>query len=741
MGDPPRGQLRSTEPGEGMTGTAYLAPDFPDPRALFNALRVRPTYRITLRLGEIEHLFRHEPNTREGRMERLQVLGLFYFPLEHRQAATAYAACWEWVRQQTFIAAEDEAEADREVQRRLRDWVVEMGRLPEPAEDPANPNEHRNFRKIRIPGAYAFMDSNTPPRPNRDGRANYRFPFGADLYDMETRYYRDNPVLRRIPLVARVERQMAPGAEWEPAPNVSVYFQLVRPYDLPEFTTVGSVTQNYNRPPLRNTRMGTAGLGPARIVDREEANSNEDDPQLNNARNVRGGERGRGNLADGSDVADVIFRVQSTPGFNEAHTTPVARELPHPPYPVAERVRPSGQSHRHAVKALTNDQGEAGVIFMPSRCGGDRYRIRVYIGPPTLPSDGTDDAAVRVDTGTFVLWRSIRISRYIRQDVGTPAASLLAQANPLPYALMSADAYLDECDVTNIDAATGAYRNLGLPEADFDRIGDNANTFDGLKQQFAKAFCEIDTDSYLRGPETLTQDEWSAAMDQAIADGEVGRSRLSMNNLDVRRLLCREAGSPITVGNAVCHIPMRTAEDYNTGLPTAQQIALRSSGGPTTTWRNRIGRLFWEYLTPGFLRHITRNGHLPGLTILQGAMGCTWQLFGSNLGVEGNSGYALHYRGAFIWYGNAFYSPRINVSPPNGDTAWYDFTSNCCHELGHTLNREHAPGGGPGGVRAAEHDQHQHNICVMSYDNCEGQYCALCLFALRGWDASRVPRN
>jgi len=725
-----------------MTGTAYLAPDFREPRALFNALRVRPSYRITLRRGEIEHLFRHEPNTREGRMERLQVLGLFYFPLEHRQAATAYTACWEWVRQRTFIAMEDEDEADREVQRWLRDWVVELGRLPEPAEDPANPDDHRNFRKIRIPGGYTFMDANPAPRPNRDGRSNYRFNFGADLYQMETRYYRDNPVLRRIPLVARVERQMAPGAEWEPAPNVAVYFQLVRPYDLPEFDTLNSPAAQYNRPPLRNTNMGTAGtggaaLGPALIVEREEANSDENDPQLNNCRSNRGGERGRGNLADGSDVADVILRVQSTPGFNEAHTTPVARELPHPPYPVAERVRPSGESHRHAVKAMTNDEGEAGVIFTPSRCGGDRYRFRVYIGPPTLPSDGTDDAAVRVETGTFVMWRSIRVSRYVRVLANAPEASLLTQAQAAPYPVTSANDYLDRLDVMHLDPATGTYTRVGLPTADFDRIGDNATTFDGIKQQFAKAFCEIDTDSYLRGPETLTQAEWEAAMDQAVADGEVGRSTLSMNNLDVRRLVCREAGSPVTVNDAVACVPTRTAEAYNALVTnTNQEIGLRSTGGPTSWWRRQIESLFDDYVLPGFLRHLSRNGRIPGLTIIQAAAYSSWQTFREPLGFDFWSGYALHYRGAYVVRGSDEYPTQIgNPGMP------YDYTSNTCHEMGHTLYREHAPGGGAGSPRPQEHDASGHNICLMSYSQCEGQFCAKCLFALRGWDARRVARS
>src|SRR6266568_6198380 len=66
----------------------HVAPDF-DNRKVFNSLVIRPTMRISLRVGEIEDLFPFEPNTPRGRAERLQVVGLYYFPLGHRQAANA----------------------------------------------------------------------------------------------------------------------------------------------------------------------------------------------------------------------------------------------------------------------------------------------------------------------------------------------------------------------------------------------------------------------------------------------------------------------------------------------------------------------------------------------------------------------------------------------------------------------------------------------------------------------------
>src|SRR6266545_4719106 len=67
----------------------HVAPDFRD-RKHFNSLVVRPQYRLSLRLGELEELFPHKADTPEGRMERMQVVGLFYYPLGHARAREAF---------------------------------------------------------------------------------------------------------------------------------------------------------------------------------------------------------------------------------------------------------------------------------------------------------------------------------------------------------------------------------------------------------------------------------------------------------------------------------------------------------------------------------------------------------------------------------------------------------------------------------------------------------------------------
>ena len=75
-----------------------VAPDV-EPRRLFNRIVIRPQRRITLRLGRIEDLFPDLPDSDRGRMARLQVLGLFYFPLDHWRVPDAFAVCWKWVKE------------------------------------------------------------------------------------------------------------------------------------------------------------------------------------------------------------------------------------------------------------------------------------------------------------------------------------------------------------------------------------------------------------------------------------------------------------------------------------------------------------------------------------------------------------------------------------------------------------------------------------------------------------------
>ncbi len=712
--------------------SAHVASDF-DKRAHFNTLRVKPEYRISLRMGDLEELFPQAPGTPEGRMERMQVLGLFYFPLEHKKAKDRFPECWKWFKDK-ILGGKDDAAADKAIQDGLKSrvvsgaatpgWSAAPTGLPADAADPDNPAPE-NFAKIRIPGGYTVQYGGGRSALNK--QTKYKGEFAVDsLYDHETFFHKDNPVLGKIPLVAKVEKRLSEGDPWQPAKDVFVHFQLLPAYavDKPVFDPAVAVSAQFQRPPMGDSRGGPADAaasgGPKKQIDKEETGDNPpaaDDPQGQNAHHTRGGKRGQGSLTDNTDVADkdkLIFSVKSFEGFNEKGK----RKLPHKPYPVAEKAKPAGTKHLHAVRAKSNEEGEAGALFMPSRCGGDRYRIRAYIGPPTSPSDGTEVGAVRATTGTFIVWRNIRVSRYVRQEVGAaPDATLLAEATAAPYSVANAGAYLRRAG-----AHDGA-SHLGLGTVKFADPDAAPGTFMAHPMQFAKAFCEVELDTAV--PESLTLDEWDKARKLGVADAKKALKKEGINfDLDV--LFCTDVAYG-AVNAVVCNIPMRSAEEYNKKVKPSKRMTM-TGGSVDPAVRDQIDTLCQNYVLDGFQRHLTKDGGLPGITLIYGGMGYTWQILFTD---RGFSGIVQDFRGSFLWYGDNVYTNRVWTA---GGTFPYDCTSNACHELGHAMFRPHGVAGAAGGAQAAKHDPEADCLCVMSYGQSIGHYCGFSLLTFRGWN-------
>ena len=306
--------------------TGQVAPDF-KPKTHFNTLRVKPEYRMTLEMGPLEDLFKNDPGTPEGRMERLQVLGLNYFPLKHPKAKDRLPAIWDWVKTKIFGAADDAA-ADAAIQTALKCRVVSGALppgfsdaptgLPTDAADPADPKPE-NFAKIRIPGGYTVQSGAGAGSVNMSGSYPAKFSDNK-LFGFESKFYDDNPALRKIPLVAKVEKRLKPDDPWSPAEGVAVHFQLLTPYayDKPAFDATAASSQQFQRPPLGESRGGPTdappGAGPKKKIDAEEgAHAAPTDPQGINAYKSRGGQRGNGSLSDCSDVAGPIFTSIPSP--------------------------------------------------------------------------------------------------------------------------------------------------------------------------------------------------------------------------------------------------------------------------------------------------------------------------------------------------------------------------------------------------------------------------------------------
>jgi hypothetical protein len=757
----------------------HVAPSFPDQTEwCFNTLVIRPQFRITFRLGSIEELCPHAPNTAEGRMERLQVLGMFYYPLQHNQALNAFngiapagaapavRGIWEYFKTKILNNASD-ADADAEIQRLLQEWVIQNGLPPAASEPvPAAGAPEENFAKLRLPGAYSLLVSWRTPalNLNRDNRAPYNnWTLGRTLYEVESRFRQDNPVLGRLPLIAKVE-SLGASRQWQPVPNATVFFQLRDPYALPAFDATRPVNDQFNRPPRRSTSLGppnaAANAGPERFALREENPTgsrapNATDPQRGNCPRDRGGVQGFGSLNDGSDVADHLFSIQSVGGFNAAHAAPAAGTV-NPItrtvfFPLAQRVNDAAR--QHCVQAQTNSQGEAGVIFTPSRCGGDRYRLRAFLGPPTLTGPGNDgqgDLAVRADTGTLVVWRSMRISRYVQQQITGVDPTLVADAHAHTYTSHVGHLVFprvnNETDyLRRLFVADGNNVNQGLNTLDLSFVVPAPGGFDPLPVQWARAFVEVQIDRAAQAaiPEILTNGDWENARAQAVRDGQAAMSSLGLR-LDLDRLFYTGANKPATlnVDNAVVHLPMRSVSDYN-GPAGSHVVAAnqRIGVGGNSVWN--IQRLLGSYMILGFIRSLSSNGYLPGMCIIQGAYGCTWTLIRNypQGDYSDSSGESTDYRAGAIWAGAAAY-PNAPVVPGPAITQlpWmtYGFNSNTCHEIGHTLFCLHS--NPPEFANAGRHDPANSNrsVCVMSYQNCEGQFCAKCLFAQRGWNLAQL---
>jgi hypothetical protein len=569
-----------------------------------------------------------------------------------------------------------------------------------------------------------------------------------DIYAVEDLFFDDNDALGKIPLIAKVEKKDPEDKKWKPAKDAAVFFQLLPPYDLPDFETKTDVHKQFNRPPLRASTVGppaqAAGAGPDALTSTEEArNPDPDDPQNGNCHEDRGGKRGEGSQDDGTDVAGHVFSTDEVCGFHKAYEAvdgnPVrpalrkAEDAAEGPYFFPKAEASGSGDHKHAVKTKTNKEGEAGVLFTPSRCGGDRYRLRAYVGPDTIKGPGNDGKGmlgIRVDTGTLVLWRSMRVSRYVQQPAGTPHANLLAEVNNATYNITTSNAYLRNCAVVD---RTG--KNRGMAKGDFSGRGRENKDFDGIRRNWARAFVEVTVDPKAKLPETMKQSDWQAARQLAMTDAGVGVGNLGMN-LNLNVLYCMEAGNPITVNKAIAGIVMRTPDAYNAhaSVTNAQQITNAAGGAHASANANNtianIETLTLDYVTAGFARYFSEHGFTPGLVVVQSPMGFTWQITGD---CGDFSGIAQAYRACHLWYGAGAYVTTLSAAGFP-----YGFSSNVCHEMGHIMYREHAPGGGAGGADAARHDARPGSICVMSYQTCEGQFCARCLFGFRGWDEHQI---
>lgn len=634
----------------------FVTADFSDASPVtLNTLVIRPTYRISLELGSIDGICPEDANTPEGRRRRLQLLGYLYDNLTDDTVTDTGNAVWSWYT--TDLGQSDATLADQ-----IQDEILEGGALP--AED--------EVKKIRVPGGYCYRtsDANDALSGVSNGGEHVKFQREQALWDA-------NPTLGAIPIMAKVEAKTGDD-EWSPASGVMVYLQLQPPDDLEDGdkpTALRDGTSHFT---------GRRPSSPKEFVDdkiknfdgRRAHRIDPKDPQVDNAHHEVGGKRGL-------PVAGSVFELNAPDGSPRKglYAEHVGRNLPLKPvlHEVPEEAPVKGKKHKNAVRARTAEDGKAAFVFTPARTGGDRYKLRAYLGPgnPGFEGNGgTGVGAVSVDTGTMVVWRRVRFSHnffwgYPSGDPGGNAAG-------------------------------------GAPTIDLANVGT----------QFEKAYQDVNVEA--TGARTeMTAAQWTAGRNFAV-----GKLTAAFPTLDFDTL------TP-AANTDCCIVNIVEKSDYDRDRVATKPVLPAADDA----YYALMGRVVDQFLD-GFVEHFTKNA-LPFVLIYSPSGDTVTQYEGADFTT---SGVASSVRGAYVFYGRDIYNnwvyPRPNpITPDQGADA------NSVHEIGHChYGAHHWTARGDAGelLGGAPDDHDQKDFCIMGYLDMEGDFCGRCILKHRGWNVAKL---
>lgn len=505
-----------------------------------------------------------------------------------------------------------------------------------------------------------------------------------------------------------------------PAPDKAAYKGDIKAW-------VTAALAERNKPDTFPQAPDTTPRGPKKFVE-DRVNdayaknaANADDPQKNNCDKDFGGKRRIPVEGTGSD--DGVFQVDKI--HDGLHNRRSDKHADYGTMTAAKKVTPKEEDdgtgttvkkHAHAVRAKTNDKGHAGVIFMPARCGGDKYRLRAYVGPETLEFDGRDPEGPVVETGTMVVWRNIRLHRYIQIPVPPKAGVSQAVKDIFPHA-PNVNTFEKAWKAGDFDSGVGQ-ANMGTTDTPSDKMAPG--TFGnknyrpievqciGLGQQYRRAYCELVIDAD-KVPEKPTAKEMSDAFDAGLA--QLAGKKVNGKDVVWNQLMFYDATSPWMIN-------VRQFGHYNTlsAATPANQLA----AGDLADIQSKITFFVMEFM----LFELGGGGIMPGLTLVYSGRGSTWDYVHPTVSTPTTSGVALSNRAAFLWYTRAIYK---------GSRFPYSLSSNAAHELGHAKNRTHQPTVPNNGDADTHESPSQDHPCIMSYRGGFGDYCGRCILALRGW--------
>lgn len=646
-----------------------------------NPADVGRRYRIRLELGDPNLMFPTigaDSAADAGIRQRLQAVGFLYHPLNSGEINTIATHAWDHFK--TVTGAASDGAARTQLEQMVRDVIVDQNALPGDGE----------FKRLRMPGTYCVTNADLAGGffGNPGTGQHPRFVLEQTIFDA-------NPSLGQVPIIAVVEERS--GEDWLPAPQgLDVHFQLIEPEEVPatdaaappalrSAPVTGSVnthTNNATTPPTNTVfTFNMTGSPDTYITNERNRNATTGgDPQVDNAHSSVGGKRG--NAAAGNARAANILQTDTLhPTFHNPQSLSVA----------------FASSHSNAAKATTNSEGKAAVVFMPSRTGGDRFRLRAFVDPipesgADQSSDGTEGFAVKADTGTFVVFKILRISKYMRWNY--------PGADP---------------------------GNCGGPLNNFDTTGVIAT-------EFSRGWLDVTVESLAQSPQQITQAQWRQAI--RFARGRVNTGSLSQN-YDLNTLL------PDTTGTAGVHNSSAGLIRYRQAAPydAAKGAAFPNAVGNANFLSDCAALM--HAMSAEIMEFFTRNA-LGGISVIQTPVMTSLETdIPAQLSADAStnnwrrSGWGGMRRGCYVTFGQNVYA---SAGFP------YDHNRNCMHEMGHTLycphqyTQEPQVNSSTGGI-FDEHDYH--DLCVMGYMNRRpgGDYCGRCALLFAGWQTHAMPAN
>ncbi|MCC6552274.1 MAG: hypothetical protein IT372_04530 [Polyangiaceae bacterium] len=666
-------------------------------------------YRLRLRLGDVDEMFPAigaNDDTDAGVRRRLQAIGFLYENLTSPNIATKAADAWAHFK--SIIGTRNNAAAVRELRHRVRTVIVDHGTLP----------ARGRFRKVRVPGAYCVTDDhyNLPNNffgaPENAGATSFR-------HQQERAVWTDNPSLGAIPIVARV--YIKEGRKpWKRAPGVHVQFQLVDPEDPPAA----------HRPPaLRNTTVNLTAVAPPTamtgnpdtyVTTEKARNPPTGDHLVDNAHQSVGGKRG--NAVTGTDPLQNILEVTNTRvGFHDVHSYSAA---------VA--------SGNDAV-AETNADGEGAVILMPAWTGGDRYRLKAFL---------QEDNSVEQEIGTLLVWRILRFSHYVRWNYpsGTTSAQRTRCEGKLLTFRMSdiareyrrawLDVIREAKAQTPQSLSTRKWRDMmtfatGRAAQPASQVYDYATLFP-LRRIYGQHTCvagdtaqSIATQYDIPDWRTI----WYNRRNTALRN-----RRGNPNALQAGDVVQVPVGGP---NPGIMNYLSQAQYDLITQPPGGPGAVL-SAAGDANYWSN-MSDIFFNMIAE--IVHYFSKDAISGLTIIQ-APGMDALYVNNVPGLPatfpwGNSGWGTSRRGCFVIFGKAAYTGAGHWMP-------YDHTCNALHETGHVLYGVHQYTQTPnfGTMTGSVFDEHDyHDLCIMGYMSCAGDFCGRCSLNRAGWNPRAFPAN